>query len=327
MGEQEIEARFLEYDVAPGWDKLSGGFNNKVYRAKWRDESVIIKYYQGGGLSVEETFLDYANSVAEGFVPKILERIPELECLVLEDIRGSGYNRGCEVDSTDIDRAIEFMRRLNSPENIGAAKGLGLAKEGFRLVSEHMKCVEDRLERLTAVNLETEVKDDVHLLLEEVRVRYQSVKRYALDQLRTGRIDDLRHESLTCVSPGDFGFHNAIKTDAGAVFIDFEFSGLDEWTKCIADFEMQPRIRIPHSDKRLLEVVPNKALMSSYERTKTLRRVIWIKWLCIIMGFADPARHEKLSGLITKEEVNREIKERMVTAEKILRGEIEMPSI
>ena len=38
------------------------------------------------------------------------------------------------------------------------------------------------------------------------------------------------------ISPSDFGFHNALRTNTGPVFFDFEFSGWDDPAKTIIDF-------------------------------------------------------------------------------------------
>ena len=47
-----------------------------------------------------------------------------------------------------------------------------------------------------------------------------------------------------CISPSDFGFHNAIKTLDGVKFIDFEFAGWDDPCKALIDFMLQPKVPI-----------------------------------------------------------------------------------
>ena len=318
MDEQQIRKRLLEYAIDPEWERLSGGFNNRVYRAHRGEETVIIKLFNQDGMRAEERFLDYANKVAEGFVPRIVAREPDMRCIVLEDIAGDTYKHSGEIGDVEIERAIMFMKLLNSEEGVHEAKDLGLAKEGFSLVSEHMECVEARLRRLTAKTVDLAVREDVRLLIEEIKVRYRIIRRKALDRLSSGKTKDLKVESLTCISPGDFGFHNAIKTDAGAVFIDFEFAGIDDWTKCVTDFEMQPRLRVPNTARGLLDAIPVNIRNDFSERSSTLRMILWAKWLCIIMAFADPQRYERLSMLLPREAIMDEIKNRILSAERML---------
>ena len=49
-----------------------------------------------------------------------------------------------------------------------------------------------------------------------------------------------------CLSPSDFGFHNALVDDDGQVtFLDFEYAGRDDPAKLVSDFFCQPEIPVP----------------------------------------------------------------------------------
>ena len=49
-----------------------------------------------------------------------------------------------------------------------------------------------------------------------------------------------------CLSPSDFGFHNAILANDGRLrFIDFEYAGWDDPSKLICDFFCQPAVPAP----------------------------------------------------------------------------------
>jgi len=48
----------------------------------------------------------------------------------------------------------------------------------------------------------------------------------------------------TCLSPSDFGFHNALVDPSGALsFLDFEYAGRDDPAKPVSDFFCQPKCR------------------------------------------------------------------------------------
>ena len=57
---------------------------------------------------------------------------------------------------------------------------------------------------------------------------------------------DPAHELLPaerCLSPGDFGFHNALARPSGEIcFLDFEYAGWDDPAKMIANFFCMPEL-------------------------------------------------------------------------------------
>ena len=51
-----------------------------------------------------------------------------------------------------------------------------------------------------------------------------------------------------CLSPSDFGFHNALLDDEGKLtFLDFEYAGRDDPAKLVSDFFCQPEVPVPLS--------------------------------------------------------------------------------
>jgi hypothetical protein len=91
-----------------------------------------------------------------------------------------------------------------------------------------------------------------------------------------------------CVSPSDFGFHNAlIRPDGSLCFLDFEYAGWDDPAKMVADFFCQPAVAVAmrHFDEFLRAAVSytgdGQALQA---RTRALLPVIQIKWCCIMLN-------------------------------------------
>jgi hypothetical protein len=50
--------------------------------------------------------------------------------------------------------------------------------------------------------------------------------------------------------PSDFGFHNAMRGEAGLTFVDFEYFGWDDPVKLTCDFLLHPGMRLPEKLKR-----------------------------------------------------------------------------
>ncbi|MFX9699951.1 hypothetical protein ABTP10_19680, partial [Acinetobacter baumannii] len=52
--------------------------------------------------------------------------------------------------------------------------------------------------------------------------------------------------SARCLSPSDFGFHNAVQRPEGQiVFVDFEYFGWDDPVKLTCDFMLHPGMDLP----------------------------------------------------------------------------------
>jgi hypothetical protein len=91
-----------------------------------------------------------------------------------------------------------------------------------------------------------------------------------------------------CLSPSDFGFHNALQAaDGSIVFLDFEYAGWDDPARMAADFFAQIAVPVPpvHLDHFLaacLAPFPGAADLSL--RARLLRPVYQVKWCCIALA-------------------------------------------
>jgi hypothetical protein len=58
--------------------------------------------------------------------------------------------------------------------------------------------------------------------------------------------DDEIGGDMRCLSPSDFGFHNALREPSGALrFVDFEYAGWDDPAKLVGDFFNQVQVPVP----------------------------------------------------------------------------------
>ena len=92
-----------------------------------------------------------------------------------------------------------------------------------------------------------------------------------------------------CLSPSDFGFHNALLTDQGEViFLDFEYAGWDDPAKTVCDFFCQVDVPAPADAwpswmRRLAKYVAFTG-DELPRRCEMLLPVYQIKWCCILMN-------------------------------------------
>ena len=91
-----------------------------------------------------------------------------------------------------------------------------------------------------------------------------------------------------CLSPSDFGFHNALVDDTERVtFLDFEYAGRDDPAKLVSDFFCQPEIPVPldyHADF-IARIADGFGLgEKGRARCRMLLDAYRIKWTCIILN-------------------------------------------
>ena len=71
-------------------------------------------------------------------------------------------------------------------------------------------------------------------------------KRYLLETAQLGLPSERPLDQQDrCLSPSDFGFHNALAQGETVRFIDFEYAGWDDPAKTVCDFFHHPGVPVP----------------------------------------------------------------------------------
>ena len=99
-----------------------------------------------------------------------------------------------------------------------------------------------------------------------------------------------RDPSRCCLSPSDFGFHNALAGHDGKLtFLDFEYAGRDDPAKLASDFFCQPEVPVPlelssrHFVRRLGDGLEPRRSRAG-RAVEILLDAYRIKWTCIILN-------------------------------------------
>jgi len=238
----------------------------------------------------EWTFLEYAGNAGVSCVPNpiICDSVNGIS--IFEYISGHKIS-DVQVNENHVSQALDFFESLNKNNNFNIPRCLLPASESCFSMRDHLDCVNRRIGRLLQIDTKSETDQSAsHFVKFELIPLWEKVQTGILNQEQAGiiSIDETLSEKDICVSPSDFGFHNAILTDAGTVFfIDFEYAGLDDPVKMICDFFCQPEVPIPHSylpmfASRVLERLDNPEF--HYHRLKVLLPVHTIKWCCILLN-------------------------------------------
>jgi hypothetical protein len=91
----------------------------------------------------------------------------------------------------------------------------------------------------------------------------------------------------TCLSPSDFGFHNALVDGQHIGFLDFEYAGRDDPAKLVCDFFAQPELPAPPALFNVFATRLSAGLGLSDQdtaRCHALRAAYRVKWACILLN-------------------------------------------
>ncbi|MFY9655537.1 MAG: aminoglycoside phosphotransferase family protein [Methylocystis sp.] len=273
-------------------EPLPGGRNNRVFRLALADErSAALKIYfrhpddRRDRLGAEWEFLEHARRLAAGFTPKALARDAEAGAALYGFVEGRRLPPEL-VDASAVETAAEFIRKVASP---GAAKHLRVASEACFSISEHVAAVDRRVRRLETIDAQAPgTRDAAHFVTETVRPAWERVRDGIWKACRALGLDPERRigDADIIASPSDFGFHNALRTPQGLVFLDFEYAGRDDPAKLVCDFFCQPElpVALAHHELFLAQALDKLDLAHHRARVSVLLDGYRIKWIAIILN-------------------------------------------
>jgi len=281
-------------------EPLRGGINNQVFRCIAGGHRFVLKGYaahregERDRFKAEVEFLNYAKAVAPGFVPQLLGSDAASRSLVLESLEGDGFQEGTHPSEEDIERAVIFMVCLNTGSDLAKQYLNNSAADGFLRLTEHLQNIEQRVSKMSVDHLPADFRAKAEELIERVRRELDHLQERTAQLIAEGYCEDVLDPINRCVSPSDFGFHNAIRTLQGIKFFDFEFAGWDDPVKAVADFDLQPKVPLSLRERALGEALPQwgKGLAERYD---VLFPILKLKWACIILAVLIPDRYAQIS--------------------------------
>jgi len=283
-------------------EKLSGGINNQVYLCRSEHGNWVIKGYpvpkpgQRDRMKAEVDFLRYSAHVAQGFAPVLVEVDTSRRCTVMEHIQGDSYPEGCSPCESDLKAAFEFIHKLNSDMELAAQMIKMDAADGFLSLRQHMTNVRERMSAMGTEHLPHQYQAQARIIIDELYAHTEIVEKRLESKINSSMVEDTLSPDGCCVSPSDFGFHNAIRMQKGVKFIDFEFAGWDDPCKLCVDFVLQQRNPVPlKSIDIVARLFPGRETIVK-DRIYALTEILSLKWLCIIMGILDPNKLSQMAS-------------------------------
>jgi Ser/Thr protein kinase RdoA (MazF antagonist) len=274
------------------------GGNNRTYRVETDAGPFAVKQYfrdesdPRDRLGSEYAFLRYASAAAPGLVPLPYSCDPDGGLALYEFVSGRPLRAGM-VDRSHVEAAVSFFLSLNASAARSLASDLPLAAEACFSVAEHLDLVHGRVAALRPGLRNSEPADvkALYARLSEIWKRLEDTTRRAAAARGLDAVARLA-EVQRCVSPSDFGFHNALLTADGSIrFLDFEYAGWDDPAKMSGDFFAQLAVPVPSILFEPFVAAVMKPFARSaelVERARLLRPVYQVKWCCIALNVFQP---------------------------------------
>ena len=282
-------------------EPLPGGRNNRVFRVELSDgQSAALKVYfrhpddTRDRLGAEWDFLQHARRCAPGWTPSPLARDAATGAALHGYIEGNRFTPE-QIDAAAIASAAQFIRKVAAP---GAAQGLRIASEACFSIGEHIAAVDRRVRRLEAIDPQApQTREAASFVKESLRPAWERIRDDVSKKHRAFGLDAEApiDDADIIASPSDFGFHNALQTADGCVFLDFEYAGRDDPAKLVCDFFCQPELPVAaaHHELFLAEVLDKLGLSHHRDRVSTLLDCYRIKWIAIILNDFLPVGGER----------------------------------
>ncbi len=268
---------------------LSGGANNRVFKIESEAASYLLKIYYHADNDLKNravtdfNFCSFAWNHGIHFAPKPLGISAQNHAALYEFIAGRRLTFS-EITPAIIDQAIAFFVQLNQHRSILEATRLPAAAEACFSLQEHFSCIQRRINKLQTIEGNQYLGTKVLTLIDD-----HILPRWKMLIEKTDLTASLLlNLSERCLSPSDFGFHNALLQDDDKLrFFDFEYAGWDDPAKMICDFFCQPEVAVPSNyfsyfANQIAKNFPNPKAIA--ERASILLPFYQLKWCCILLN-------------------------------------------
>ncbi len=283
---------------------LGGAGNNKGFLVRRGPKKYFLKVYaQHAGdkrnrLRNEFRFCEFAWKQGLRSVPKPLAKDEVGRLGIYEFVEGRPLTES-DINRRRVTEMATFFVELNKHRASKAAARLAAASEACFSINDHLLLVDERVRRLRRIKPVTPVhRLAIRFVSSKLVPTWAEIK----NGVRRGARDEkvsvaaVLPQKLRCLSPSDFGFHNAILTPKNRLrFVDFEYAGWDDPAKGICDFILQPRLPFPKKfSSDFLKPLRRyfQADVTLGARCRLLYPVLALKWSCIALNSFLPERFE-----------------------------------
>ena len=293
-----IKAILSELNIDGGFDifKIHAGGNNRNYKLLTDDKNFCLKEYYWSSEDTRDrgkTEFEFLSALWNSGIRSISEPIHYDEYShigLFEFIEGNKIQTN-DVNNDLVDRSLQFFKEINFNRYNNQNCNLLNASESCFTISDHISMVNMRIERLGTIDDSTSINKDVQFYINnKLLPLWDNIKKGIYEEAKKQFIglNNLLPINERCLSPSDFGFHNAILDENDELkFIDFEYAGWDDPAKFVGDYFCQPSVQINleyfhEFSSSVAQLFPNPEM--NLLRYQMLLPLFQIKWCCIILN-------------------------------------------
>ena len=284
-----------DFDIAPA----GGTGNNRVFSLRSAGQRFLLKrYFQHPAdprdrFGAERAFYQFTREAGIDWVPRPMAWDTGDRVAMFEFIEGERPNTATPAL---VRQALDFFSDINANRELPSASALSIASEACFSIAEHLQTVERRIQRLGTIVPARDVdREAVELIAGKLTPAWIEIARTIRSRIPPDELIRPLASDQRCITPSDFGFHNAIiRPDGKLRFFDFEYAGWDDPSKTICDFFCQPAVPVPCTlfdgfsaevRTRIIGALPHSPEM--------LLPVYRIKWCCIMLNEFLPAEQSR----------------------------------
>lgn len=276
---------------------LNGGRNNRVFSVTYHGgKKLLLKAYfqhphdSRNRLKAEYSFLNFVWGNSIKCVPRPYAADFENNLALYEFIEGRKLSSS-EINKEKVEVALNFFVDINKYKQLEEAKKLPIASEACFSIKDHIATIRKRIDRLKKIKNDSKVNNKALFFIQNdlsnawkkaLTHIYWFIHKYDLNP------DKEIINGDRCISPSDFGFHNALLGNSGRLyFIDFEYAGIDDPAKMVCDFFCQPEVPVPF---KYFDLFAKAAISYTsdpeafWHRINALLPLYRIKWCCIMLN-------------------------------------------
>ena len=319
--------------------QLDGGVNNRVFRVEMDGRQLLLKHYfshpddSRDRLTAEYSFARFAWQNGIRALPQPIAASRSNGLALYEFVEGRRFT-SAQITGDHIQAALDFYRELNQSKQHPDSKNLPNASEACFSLIEHLTRVEHRVKDLCEIAPMPAVHQDaLRFVQRELVPKWSKVTETVQTDARRRNLplDDQLDRVDRCLSPSDFGFHNAILDNRGTIrFFDFEYAGWDDPAKTVCDFFCQVEVPVP----REYFADFTESVSALQQRPEELQRrirllfpVYQLKWCCILLNEFMPTSIARRQFSQGAGDVDRRKEEQLVKAGQVLAGLTGIPPI
>ena len=272
--------------------RLSGGINSAVFQAKSSDGiKYVVKLYRlpskddpRNRCRTEQDFLKHLQACQVHNTPTLLESNISAGWSLISWIAGQ---KPASLELTDLQEITEFIIRINEISAEATRSQLQPASEACESLPGLITSISGRIKRLQSSTPRSQVGHDaIRWISKTIEPRFHSISQRLLDS-RSSCCHWQDLHGCRIASPSDVGIHNTLRTSQGLYFLDFEYAGIDDLSKLVADWILQPECTF--NKEKEIAFIDNLSDQFSrqnsgkwIQRFSDIKPLIHIKW-CLIM--------------------------------------------